>query len=639
MISDYLENKNLSLYQPPIEVQKFTKDAKHFYSKGNEILTKSWTELNDLSVLERDNRDKRSFNAYVDESITDPSEAWKWKGTRSEARKKAIGMFAHLTSGFMFPMVSAQDENNDEDRGVGEFMRDMIMWMGDNSDYRSSFLQLVLGIITSPVNYMGAEFAEIYQKVKTKTENGYTTKEALDMELSGFRAPIYGASDVLITNAYVQNIQKQTCVIKQRYLDYSDAQKKYGHHDNWDFVQKGINSVLNENDGLFYDVQDPTNADTVKETTLMWRGDDTEVTFLGGVYFGDDNIEYNPIKHRDNFNMPKYDVVPFGFYRISEHFFYYKSLMNTLYWEDALIDAMYANVMNDEFINQNLPIIISGDDKIDTKVNFPGAQVSTANPDARVQPIFPPSRSNGYQALQVIEKSMKESSISDTQTGQLPEASQKAFSVAKADQNAKIILKGVGQSIGESMIQYGKLMVDIAINHLSTPDIEEISPNSTRIKYRQFVLPKQISKGKSLDKILRFSGDIVGRKMSDKQKKEYELKLFEEAGKDKTIMAINPELASRMRYLIRIDPEEMFSENKEYTQKLLMQMYSVLRRDPLIDAETLTRKMLYSLFKTEADELMTEEDQLKTLKSQMIKLPKTDEEKISSKLPLKVGEL
>lgn len=600
-----------SLYQPSAEILEITKLAKEDYNTGHEILSRAWPEFNDLSVIDRDNRDKKTFNAFVDENVDDPKEAWKWQGTRSMARNRALGMHAHLTSGFMFPMVSAQDQNNDEDRGVGDFMRDLLLWMGDNSNYKSSFLQVAMGILTSPVTYLGAEYAQVMQKVKVKTDKGYTTQEALDEELSGFQAPVYGCSDVLITNAYQQNIQRQSCVIKQRYLSYSDANKKYGHHDNFQFVQRGINSVFNEEDGLFYDVYDPDNSDLVKETILMWRGEDCEVPYLGGVYMGDDNVEWNPMTHRDNFNNPKYDVVPFGYHRISEHFFYYKSLMNSLYWDDMLIDAMYQNVMNGEFIKQNPPVAITGEDDVQTSVMFPGAQFVSANKDTKVQSILPMDTSRGYQALQYIEESLKEGSISDTQMGQLPEASQKAFSVAKADQNAKTILKGVGQSLGESIVQYGKLMVDIAIRHLSTAQIEEIAGGARRLKYRQFVLPA-VSKGKDITKVLRFDEKLM-RPMGEEQKKMYGVKLYEEGGEEKSIAVVNPNLAAKMKYLIRIDPEEMFAENKEYTQKLLSQMYTLLRADPLIDAETLVRKLMYSFFRSEGDELILEKSEIEKM--------------------------
>lgn len=611
--SEFFNKENLSLYQPSAEVQKQTGIDQQAYNLGHQILTKAWPELNDKSVLDRDNEDKKILNAYVDTNVDNPKEAWKFRGTRSMARNRGLALHAHLTSGFLFPLISAQDQNNDEDRGVGDFMQDMLLWMGNNSNYRESFLQIVMGILTSPAIFMGAEYAEIMQKIKQKTDNGWTTIEALDEELSGFRAPVYGVSEVLITNAYVQNIQRQTCVIKERFLDYSDAQKKYGNHDNFQFVQKGINSVLNVSDGLFYDNYDPDNSDLVKETIIMWRGEDFEIPYLGGIYLGDDDVNYNPMKHRDNFGLPKYDVIPFGYNRISEHYFYFKSAMNAWSWDDKLIDALYENYMNGEFMFRNPPIAITGEDNVDTSIMFPGAQFVTQNENTKITSLLPQRQDNMFQAIKMAEDSMKEASLSDTQMGQLPEASQKAFSVAKADQTAKIILKGVGQALGLSIIQYGRLMVDIAVNHLSTAQVEEISGVAGRIKYRQFVLPKQISKGKNITKVLRFGENLIGRSMNKKQKENYALTLFEEAGDDKTIMVLNPEMAARMRYLVTIDFEEMFAENKEYRQKLLARMYAMLRQDPLIDAEVLTRKLMHELFRSEGDEMIKEQNDIEQI--------------------------
>jgi len=605
MLTNQFDNQdNISMYSPPPEVLELTRHAKEEYSIGNEILTRAWPELNGMSVIDRDNRDRKTFNAFVDESEDDPTEAWKWRGTRSMARNKALAMHAHLTAGFLFPMIDAQDENDEEHRGIGDSMRDIVLWMGENSNYKTSFLQLMTGTLTSPVTYLSADFMQAMQVIKTKTAEGYSTKEVLDEELSGFRADVYGASDIMITNAYVQNIQQQDCVIKRKSLTYGDAKKKYGKHSNWEFVKKGANTVLGDENNLFYDASDPANPNTVSEVIVTWRSKDLEVPFVGGIYMGSENVDWNPVKHRDNLGNPRYNVTPFGYHRISEHFFYYKSLMNSLYWDDALNDAMYENIMNSEFLMRNPPIAIAGDDKIDSSVMFPGAQVVTANENLKIQSILPQRQDSSYKAMQMIEESMKEASLSDVQTGQLPEATQKAWNVARAEKNAQILLRGVAQSIGESIMQYGKLMVDIAVNHLSVPIIDEVSATVDRLKYRHFVLPRQTSKGKNITKIVRFSEDLIGKSMNKKQREVYALKLYQEAGDDKTISVVNPELAARMKYLIRIDVEQMFDQNREQMSQTLGNLYLQLRQDPLIDAETLVRKLMHSLLRSEGDELL-----------------------------------
>src|SRR3990167_9624719 len=96
-----LEKKSpQSAYNPPQAVKDFTSVVQSAYQKGEEILSKPWMELNQYSVIEDLNRGQRMFNAFVDESVEDPAEAWKWRGTRSMARNKGIAMHAQLTAAF-----------------------------------------------------------------------------------------------------------------------------------------------------------------------------------------------------------------------------------------------------------------------------------------------------------------------------------------------------------------------------------------------------------------------------------------------------------------------------------------------------------------------------------------------------------
>ena len=57
----------------------------------------------------------------------------------------------------------------------------------------------------------------------------------------------------------------------------------------------------------------------------------------------------------------------------------------------------------------------------------------------------------------------------------------------------------------------------------------------------------------------------------------------------------------------------MFAESKEYTQRLLLSLYSQLRHDPLVDAETLVRKLVYSFFRSEGDELLLDKSEIEKM--------------------------
>ena len=614
MIGDVYKNSPVSLYQPTKDVLDFSSFVKRDYAQGNDILTRPWVELNNRSVVDDQDRGKRTFNAFVDEEIEDPATAWQWRGTRSKARNQAIAMHAQLTAGYIIPMFMAQNDNDEEDADFSEMMRDAVEWMVNNSQYKESFLQAAMGMLVNPVTYMGAEYVEVYQKIKKRALDGTLThEEVLDEILSGFSAPVYGAEEVLISNAYEQNIQKMRFVIKRRYVEWQEAQAKYELHPNWQFVQPGVRSIYNEDNGAFYDIKDDDHPHLVEEVTYLSRRDDTEVCFLNGIYMGDDNVEANPIKHRDNRNAPKYNVVPFGYQRINEHFFYFKSLMAAQYWDNQLLDAQYQIGMNRAFLDANMPVAISGTDKIDSDVIFPSSVMSFEDPNTKVVPLLPQANLAGiFTAMDRVESSMEEGSLSSVSSGQLPQASQKATSVAIANKNAETMLKGVGKNLAISVVQYGDLMKDIVINHIVVPQVDELADGETRMKYRTLTLNNKVIDGREMSKVIRFEESFLGRQYTKKEKTQITMGLLEEIGypnNKKHLYLVNPNLFSRFRYLTKVEPERMFPENEEFRQAMMSQVYAQFASNPYVELEALTRDTLYTFFRSKTDRLMKKPDE------------------------------
>lgn len=614
MIGD-TKNKPLSAYSPSDDVIKFTSEMKKDYATGVDILQRPWVELNDRSVIEDLNRGQAMFNAYVDTSVEDPNEAWKWRGTRSMARNKGIAMHAQLTAGYLLPMFVAQNDNDEADRDMSEVMRDIVEWLADpmNSNYQSSFLQIVFGMETNPVTFLGAEYNEVYQKIKEKTDNGYTTKEVLDDVLSGFQAPIWSANQVLITNAYERNIQKQRVIIKRRYVEKAELEAKYGDHDNWGFVQDGVKSIYSEDDGLFYDIKDDDHPHLVAEETYLNRREDTEICLINGIYFGESNVDHNPIKHRDNKGNPRYNITPFGFSRINDHFFYYKSMMNAMGWDNNLYDAMSEVVMNKALLETEMPMAYSGEGKIESDVIFPNSIVSMGKDD-KLSPLMPNSNmAAGFQALRETEDSMTDGSVSETMSGQLPQASQKAYSVAQAQAQAKKMIGAVGKSLAESVVQYGSLMKDIIINHITIPQIEELTGGVMKMKYKSFFLGDKKGKSGVSDRTIKFDESLIGKEMTDQDKKYEELKMLEESGypdKKNGLIRVNPEMFAKVNYYCKVDIEEMFTKNQEYWQPVLLALRREMLNDPFVDMEKLDRKIFYEHFRSEGDEYIKESNQL-----------------------------
>lgn len=609
MIGDVYDTKAISAYQPSKEVADVTNVARRSYQEGYAILHRTWEELNYYSVIDRMNRDQRTFNAFVDEEIEDPREAWKWRGTRSLARNRAIAMHAHLTQSYIVPEVFAQNDAQESDEEMAMIARDGLEWLTINSNYRDSFLLATMGMLVNPVTFMGVEYREVMQKIKGRAENGeMMTKEIMDTELSGFDTSVWSADQILITNAYEQNIQRQKIINERRFIEYEEAKALYGDHENFDAVTPGVKSIYNDDDGLFYDIHDDDHMTTVEITVMKSRREDTEIPFVNGIYMGDENVDHNPISHRDHRGAPKYNKVPFGYERVNEHFFYYKSLMNVVGWDNDLLDAFYEITMNKEMLDLLPPLAISGEDMIDTEVIFPSSVVTFENPETKVGPLFNRmNNSNGYNAIQKIEESLKDSSISDTQAGALPDPNQKAFNVAQAATNAQILLGSVGKTLGQSVAQIGQLSLDIFVNNYTTAQVDEITGN---VRYRNFILENKTVEGREVTKKILFDEALVGTELSDEEIDTRSLELLDRTDYPKSsehIYQVNPRKVSMMEYLIRIEPDTMIPKNKAFEQAMAQQLYSLLRADPLVSPEALVRDLLNLHKKGRAEEFMQDQ--------------------------------
>jgi hypothetical protein len=613
MIGEINQNSQASSYQPSSDIVEFTHLVQQDYQTGMGILNRPWTELNDRSIIDDENRGQMMFNAFVDESVEDPGEAWKWRGTRSLARNKGVAMHANLTAGFLLPLFVAQNENDETDRDFSEAMRDIIEWMTSPSvsNYEASFLQMVFGMITNPITYIGTEYCEVFQTIREKQADGsYTTKEILDEVLSGFQAPIWSSSQVLIINAYERNMQRQRRIIKRRLVEKTELEAKYGDHANWDFVTIGQKSIYNTDDGLFYDIADEETVNTglVWEETALSRREDSEVCFINGIYMGSDNIEDNPIYHRDNRNAPKYNIVPFGYHRIGEHFFAYKSMMNAVGWDNMLYDAMSEVVMNRAILETEMPIAVTGSEKIDSDMIFPNAVISFENENARATPLLPNSNmAAAFNALRETEDSINKGTINETSSGQLPDAAQKAYNVAQAQAAAKKLIGAVGRSLAESVVYMGDLMKDIVLNHITIPQVDELTTGALQMKYRSFLLENKTSAGKMTNKYIKFDESLIGTEMTPEERTYANVKLYEEtekSGNRSSMLRINPRLFAKFKYLTKADPEEIFSKNQEYWQPVLLNLKTALLNDPYTNQEFLTRKIGYAYFQSGGDDMV-----------------------------------
>ncbi len=601
MIGDINKKKDaVSLYQPSQDVSDLLARFKEDYTKGYNILHRNWRELNDMSVISRMNWDQETFNSYVPPASLDPDEQWKWRGTRSMARNKMMVTYSHLTSKFEVPTVNAQNLQDEEDKQMAEVMRDSMKWTIDNSNYKSSFLLAAMGALVNPVTFLEADYMEVYQTIKERDEmtGKVTTCEILDEVFSGFNANVLSADQVLIMNAHQQNIQRQKGIFKREWLSWHEAEAKYKEFENWAFVEPGKKVVFNEDDGLFYQIHDVANDGLVEVVTAKYRTEDMEIPIVTGIpmYHGD--INEQPMRHRDNRGAPKYNCIPFGYERINEHFFYYKSLINKVGWDHLLIDRMYENGMNAAIMEMFPHTVVTGEEEVDISFSFPAGVTAFANADTKVSPVHIASSAPAFNAINAAEQSMAESSSSDVQSGEAP-GDKTAYAVARAEQNAQINLSTAGKSIAESVSQFGQLMIDIIVSQYSIPQIEELANGQQKLKYRTLLLQDAVVDGKKVSKKIRFSDALIGRSMTDEQKRYAQYDMLDKVGgpdSKQELIDVNPFLFSKMKYLCISSSEEFMPDNKALEDAKKQDMYSSSMANPNIIAELDTKTFTHDFW-------------------------------------------
>ena len=108
-------------------------------------------------------------------------------------------------------------------------------------------------------------------------------------------------------------------------------------------------------------------------------------------------------------------------------------------------------------------------------------------------------------------------------------------------------------------------------------------------------------------KKITFDESLIGREITDEEKVDEEMQMLESVGypqKKDALYRVNPELFAKFNFLCYVDVEEMFTRNADYWQPILMQLRRELINDPTIKMDALNRKLLYSFFQSDGEDLM-----------------------------------
>lgn len=594
-----VENQ-LSAYQPSGKEMELLVQVKQAYEDGDENLNRSYKEFNNRSFITRMNEDQQAWLSWTPDPYEGDDE-WRWNGVRPITRNRIISTAAHLTASLLIPMVSAQNKDQESDKEAAYVMREMVEHNIRNSNYETSFLFGVISGLVNPVSYFQVDYVEAYQEIWAKDKR----EEVIDDIFSGIQHSLLPTDEILFENPYQYEFQKQDWIIHKKYISYGEAEAKYGEYDNFDYVKKGKKTIISD-DGKFYDIED-IEEDQVEYVCYKNRRKDLEVVFIGGVYMGDSNPEYNPFVHRTPKNKPKYNIVKYGYEPIDAmRFIGYKSLVAKMANDQKAVDREWQNYFDASTIATFSPVVTIGAGKIDRSVMTP-AQMTDLPAGSSVAPLNVVNPAHARAALAEAERSVNESS-QDPQTQGMQQGPQKTKGESVIlQQNALTVIGLPAKMIGFMVKEVGSLIVDDIIRYQTIGQAGKLVGDIT---YKKFVVDGKVKEGRGRASHIYFTDRFAGKEMSKYDKMREEFSILEKSGDDRDIWEVDPVAFSEYEFLINIDAEEMLKKNDAFERAFKLETYDRAILNPLVQQDPeaqlkITRDFLFEpLMKGEASKYL-----------------------------------
>lgn len=579
-----------SSFQPPEAINKLFARCYNDYQQAWRLQHRSFDEFDGISLLDRVRLDQKTFGAFVGMSWDGKKKTWRWRGRKNTARNKIIGILAHLIAGILVPAVYANDENNQDAKIRAKAMTILVEEHLRKADYEIKFMYMVLSALVHPAVFVEVEYVEAFQTVKRKLADGsIKITEAIDDLISGLALNVVPIDELMLGDFFTFGIQRQPYLVRVRRITYDEAKARHAEKhfltikgekkDLFDYVRAGTTRTFlaSQESITLYDIE-WTEADLnmVQEATFFYRGEDLQVTFVGGVFMGnydeanpDQIYNLNRFEHRRMAQIEngEWDSIPVYRYAMSGfepldpnmRFAYFKSAAFKEFWDDATINIAHQLLVDGMHLDVIKPILISGIAKYDQSVMAPGA-VGALPKDAVVAPYqLGPNLAAAMNVLSKQDEDMQDSTIAKILEGQLG-TRQSALAVNAAIQNAKTMLGVCGGLIANLIRQVGDLTIDCIVMNTTVGELDASLPESLGMKYKT-ILARSHEKGHSTTHKIVFTDKYIGKVMTSQQKRQREWELWQQAGGTKKdamrIWEINPYTFARTKYSAFVDVDEL----------------------------------------------------------------------------------
>lgn len=623
------ESLSKSTYQPPQEIKELFSRVQMDYQVAWQMQHRAFDQFDGVSLLQRAKTDQETFGAFVGAQYVAEHKKWRWRGRKNTARNKLIGILAHMLAGMLYPLVHAQNEENEADKMTARVMRILVEEFLRKANYETKFLYMVLSALVNPAVFVEVEYVEAYQRIKEQLAGGGVKVEwVIDTLLSGLMLNIVPIDELLLGDFYTNEIQMQPYVIRVKRIPYETARKIYsgrffeqtkdGNKDLFDYVQPGMTrliSSLQEGHTLF-DVE-WTEADqtAVQVINIQYRDEDLELDWVGGVgmFNYEDPTNTNPMAHRrlsligDEWkSIPLYRYAKSYFEPIDPtgRFAYGKSGAFKEFWDDATQNRMHQLLIDGTYLDVIKPLFVTGVNKVDGIVIAPGA-VSGGPTGSSITPWqMGPNLAAAMEAIKKQEQDMSEST-QDKVMGGATDPNVTATQTIAAQNQARLMLGVFGVMIADLIRQVGELTMDCIVQNVTTGEIDASVPEALMMKYKT-VLAKGKDKGKDVTNRIEFKSSLIARKMTEKQKDEYEWKLWKDGGDDQRVYHVNPYRFARTMYSMFIDPSEILEHALGTDRKHKLLKYQMLSQPyvyPFTDQKAVADEVIEEFSDGDPDKL------------------------------------
>lgn len=567
-------------------INEFLKD----FRNGWQTMHLPRPEFNDLSLYQRHIVDMLGFNTYQENDGNPMQEdrlgGWRSTAMRPIQRNKAISIAAHETARIIVPKVFAYNSQSEEQQDSAQVMSYLVDWAREQANYPHMALFRTIASLYSPISWGYSEYVESYRRVKdTKgTDGKWTYKDIIDEDESGFNHLPVSTDQVFFANFYEREVQKQDFIIWRRIISYDKFKAKYPveRYPNAQYVQPGIQVIMDDANNGFYQVYDPHMRQEDVEEVIRWRkSTDSREIMVNGVLISEPYAENPRADHQ-------YPWDAFYYLPINERCIAGKSLVFSLGPEASLLNTQYQMINDGNFLNLFPPTVTSGSDKVGMDVIVPGLNLAFAEKDVTVEAlrtVNDQSMRTAMEVMQQVEKSISESSQDPIQQGQDPGNTPTAYQISRIEQNAATVMGLSMKFIGQHAIQYGKLLLSDILQYCTIADAEKITDEGGLI-YKTFFAKEPGATGKQ-NKI-SFDASMPDT-MTEDEKMDMSFALLEkQPGKmksDITLWKANPILFRQHKYLFTIDSDVLNPRSSDLARAFDLETYDRAIANPVADQE------------------------------------------------------